>query len=81
VIDARRILKRGKKGNFTGKPYAKIAIWTFFRLPKPVIPGRYTVPNPFQMKPADLEREIATLRHMEKVRGELIVGKKIIRPW
>ena len=34
-----------------------------------------------QIKPADLEREIATLRHMEKVRGELRAGKKIIRLW
>ncbi|MFH0727879.1 MAG: hypothetical protein V2B19_16255 [Pseudomonadota bacterium] len=34
-----------------------------------------------QMKPSDLERQIATLRHMEKVRGELASGKKIIRPW
>jgi DNA-binding MarR family transcriptional regulator len=34
-----------------------------------------------QIKPTDLEREIATLRHMEKVRGELREGKKIIRPW
>ncbi len=34
-----------------------------------------------QIKPSDLEREIATLRHMEKVRGELREGKKIIRLW
>ncbi len=34
-----------------------------------------------QIKPSDLEREIATLRHMEKVRGELRDGKKIIRLW
>ncbi len=34
-----------------------------------------------QVKPTDLEREIATLRHMEKVRGELRKGKKIIRLW
>jgi len=30
---------------------------------------------------SDLEREIATLRHMEKVRGELVDGKRIIRLW
>jgi hypothetical protein len=29
----------------------------------------------------DLEREIAALRHMEKVRGELRGGKKYIRLW
>jgi len=34
-----------------------------------------------QITPSDLEREIATLRHMEKVRGELKAGKKIFRPW
>jgi hypothetical protein len=34
-----------------------------------------------QMKPSDLEREIAALRHMEKVRGELREGKKVIRLW
>jgi len=33
------------------------------------------------IKPADLEREIAALRHMEKVRGALRNGKKIIRSW
>ena len=30
---------------------------------------------------SDLEREIATLRHMEKVRAELREGKKIICLW
>lgn len=34
-----------------------------------------------QIRPSDLEREIATLRHMEKVRGELREGKKIVRLW
>jgi hypothetical protein len=34
-----------------------------------------------QIKESDLEREIATLRHMEKVRGELREGKKILRLW
>ena len=34
-----------------------------------------------QIKPSDLERELASLRHMEKVRGELRDGKKIVRPW
>lgn len=33
------------------------------------------------LAPADLEREIAALRHMEKVRGELRSGKKYIRLW
>ena len=34
-----------------------------------------------QIKPSDLEREIAALRHMEKIRGELREGKKIIILW
>lgn len=34
-----------------------------------------------QMKPSDLEREIAALRHIEKVRGALKDGTKIIRLW
>ena len=33
------------------------------------------------VKPSDLEKEIATLRHMERVRGELREGKKVIRLW
>lgn len=33
------------------------------------------------LTPADLEREIATLRHMEKVSGELRKGRKFIRLW
>ena len=34
-----------------------------------------------QIKEADLERDIAALRHMEKIRGELKEGKKLIRLW
>ena len=34
-----------------------------------------------QIKETDLEREIAVLRHMEKVRGKLRDGKKVIRLW
>jgi hypothetical protein len=34
-----------------------------------------------QIKESDLEREIATLRHMEKVRGEMREGMKILRLW
>jgi hypothetical protein len=34
-----------------------------------------------QMDLSDLEREIATLRHMEKLRAERREGKKIIRLW
>lgn len=45
-------------------------------------------PQPFtnlcerlQIREADLEKAIAALRHMEKVRGELREGKKFIRLW
>jgi len=31
--------------------------------------------------PTDLDREIATLRHMEKMRAELREGKKVLCPW
>lgn len=34
-----------------------------------------------KIKPSDLEREVAALRHMEKVRGALIDGRKVIRLW
>jgi len=34
-----------------------------------------------QVKETDLEREIAVLRHMEKVSGELKAGKRVIRMW
>ena len=34
-----------------------------------------------QIKPSHLLREIAALRHMEKVRGALVDGKRIVRLW
>lgn len=34
-----------------------------------------------QIKQPDLEREIATLRHMEKVKGAMREGKKILCLW
>ena len=37
--------------------------------------------NRLQIKPADLEREVAALRHMEKLRGELRDGKKFLILW
>lgn len=33
------------------------------------------------IKLSALERELATLRHMEKTRGEMRAGKKIVRLW
>ena len=40
-----------------------------------------TLCQQLQLSPADLERELATLRHMEKIRGELINGVRHIRIW
>ena len=34
-----------------------------------------------EMAPSDLERDLAALRHMEKIRGELRDGRKVIRLW
>jgi hypothetical protein len=34
-----------------------------------------------EMKLPELERELATLRHMEKIRGEMRDGIKIVRLW
>ncbi|MBU2548286.1 MAG: hypothetical protein KKB20_07755 [Proteobacteria bacterium] len=34
-----------------------------------------------QVKPTDLEREIAALRHMEKLRGELRDGRRFVCLW
>lgn len=40
-----------------------------------------TIIERLQIKPADFEREFATLRHMEKARGELREGKKYFCLW
>ena len=42
---------------------------------------RTTLCERLQLKEADLERELATLRHVEKIRGELRDGKKRICLW
>jgi len=34
-----------------------------------------------QIKPSDLERELAALRHMERIRGALRGGKKVVCLW
>jgi hypothetical protein len=34
-----------------------------------------------QINETELEREVATLRHMEKLRGELMEGKRMLRLW
>ncbi len=43
--------------------------------------GLNEIAEKLDMKPTDVEREIAALRHMEKVRGALVDGKKVFRPW
>jgi len=42
---------------------------------------REVIAERLEISLSELEREIATLRHMEKVRGELRGGKKIVRLW
>jgi hypothetical protein len=42
---------------------------------------REVIADRLEISLSELEREIATLRHMEKVRGELREGKKIVRLW
>jgi predicted transcriptional regulator len=42
---------------------------------------REVIAERLEMPLSELDREIATLRHMEKVRGELREGKKIVRLW
>jgi hypothetical protein len=45
----------------------------------PTEPG--TLLARLQISEATLEREIATLRHMEKLQGELKEGKRFLRLW
>lgn len=40
-----------------------------------------TMADRLQINPVDLEREIAALRHMEKLKGELRDGKKFLILW
>lgn len=40
-----------------------------------------TISDKLDIKPADLEREVAALRHMEKIRGELRNGRKYLILW
>lgn len=40
-----------------------------------------TLSERLQIKPADLERDMAALRHMEKLRAELRQGKKVFCLW
>lgn len=40
-----------------------------------------TISERLQISPSDLEREIATLRHMEKLRAKIRNGRKIICLW
>jgi len=40
-----------------------------------------TMAERLQINPPDLEREVAPLRHMEKIRGELRDGRKFLILW
>ena len=40
-----------------------------------------TMAERLQINPADLEREVAPLRHMEKLRAELRDGRKFLILW
>ena len=40
-----------------------------------------TLTRELGIKSGDAEREIAALRHMERVRGAIIEGKKVIKLW
>jgi len=46
-----------------------------------IIQGTVTLARGNVIKPEDLEREVAALRHMEKIRGELRQGRKFIILW
>ncbi|MBN2062080.1 MAG: hypothetical protein JW882_16845 [Deltaproteobacteria bacterium] len=54
-------------------------ILEFLRSQGPIEPDKLY--KQLQVKKEDLERELASLRHMEKVRGELRDGKRYIRLW
>ena len=43
--------------------------------------GLETLASRLQSRPADLEREIAALRHMERLRATLRDGRKVFIPW
>lgn len=40
-----------------------------------------TLAQMLDIKTSELQREIATLRHMEKVRGEMRAGRKVVCLW
>lgn len=54
-------------------------ILEFLHKQGPIEPGKLS--EHLQAKNADIERELASLRHMEKVKGELRDGKRLIRLW
>ena len=59
--------------------YLQKAILEFLHKQGPIEPGKLS--ENLQAKNADVERELASLRHMEKVRGELREGKRLVRLW
>jgi hypothetical protein len=69
-----------KDGNFIPHPNEKQQrILDILKEKGPTDPK--TLSEMLRMKETDLERELAALRHMEKVKGELRRGKRMIRLW
>ncbi|WDN88711.1 hypothetical protein BuS5_01679 [Desulfosarcina sp. BuS5] len=77
VYSAKSLLKKGAAGPEINEIQAKI----LKILEETGGTELKVISEKLQIKPSDLEREIAALRHMEKIRGELKDGKRIIRLW
>ncbi len=75
VFSARRTQQ---KGECQLRPVQR-AILSVLSEAGPLSPGALC--ERLQIDAADLERELATLRHMEKVRGELRNNQRLIMLW
>ena len=54
---------------------------TIIRMHLTITQAMVSLAEMLQMTPGDVEREFATLRHMEKARAQLREGKKILCMW
>jgi hypothetical protein len=77
VYSAKRFVK--KQGHEPQLNPVQQEILKLLRKEGPVEPDKLS--ERLQAKKADVERELASLRHMEKVRGELRDGKRLVRLW
>jgi len=77
VYSAKMSIK--KQGNEPQFNLVQQEILAVLREEGPTEPGKLA--GQLQIRETDLERELAALRHMEKVRGELKDGKRLIRIW